>query len=302
MRPRRSLSVFVFSALLVSFLAPAPLRGQETPPTLPKTPQAGVMAAVAEEFPGGGLDGYLLYLPRSFDRDPNRKWPVVMFLQGGLAVGGPLEIIANWGIPKLLHEGVTEESELHDLLFDEIIFVAPHLTAEGRLGHSFYRNAPAIETIFDHLIDKYRADPDRISMTGLSRGGHGTWGLASRLAHRLSAAAPIGGNTSGITSHTALAQLPLWILHNSRDRVVSPEGALHAAHWIEKISGENFLRLDSFDPRGSGFMDAKRIYTAVDSESHDAWRPTYSRVEFYRWLLQHRRAPLPIPERRKMKL
>ena len=296
-RSRFCLVLLAFFSVVVT-----PLSAQPNVPSLPVEPKPGVLAAIAEDFPGGGLDGYLLYLPRSFAEDPTRQWPVIMFLQGGLAVGGELPVIANWGIPKLLHEGAAEEGELHSLLFDEIIFVAPHLTAEGRQGHSFYRNAPAIESIFDHLIENYRADPDRISLTGLSRGGHGTWGLASRLGHRLSAAAPIGGNTSGITSHTALAKLPLWILHNSRDRVVSAEGAMRAAAWIEQISGESFLWLDSFDPNGSGFMDAKRVFTAVDSESHDAWRPTYSRVEFYRWMLQHRREPLPIPERQKMKL
>ena len=47
--------------------------------------------------------------------------------------------------------------------------------------------------ILDETLARYRVDPDRVYLTGLSYGGFGTWYLASRHPQRFAAIAPIIG-------------------------------------------------------------------------------------------------------------
>lgn len=67
-------------------------------------------------------------------------------------------------------------------------------------------------TMVDEVLDEYRADPDRVYLTGLSYGGYGSFTLAAAHAERWAAVAPICGDANAtIATRLAAVQMPLWI-------------------------------------------------------------------------------------------
>ena len=70
------------------------------------------------------MDGYMLYLPRNYQSD--RSYPVIIFLQGGKGVGGPVQQVVSWGLPKLL---IDEQLKFKGsyLMQDSFIVVCPHM-------------------------------------------------------------------------------------------------------------------------------------------------------------------------------
>ena len=76
----------------------------------------------------------------------------------------------------MLKEPETIDKDLRKLITDTFVVIMPHIE-EGQ----FYNNEKAIQTIIKEVASDHNIDTKRIYLTGLSRGGHGTWGLASRI-------------------------------------------------------------------------------------------------------------------------
>jgi len=62
---------------------------------------------------------------------------------------------------------------------------------------------------------------NRIYLTRLGRGGHGTWGLADRMPEYFAAIAPICDGNSDITDAKKLKDLPKRITHNTGNQIVN---------------------------------------------------------------------------------
>ncbi|HET9920511.1 MAG TPA: prolyl oligopeptidase family serine peptidase [Ktedonobacteraceae bacterium] len=200
---------------------------------------------------------YLLYLPKEYDPQQTRRWPLVLFLHGAGERGQNLHLVAHHGPPKLVEEG-------HDFPF---ILVSPQCPAKGWWASK--STAHALAALLDDIEHNYAVDPDRVYVTGLSMGGYGTWSLATSFPRRFAAIAPIcgGGNTADVC---VLRSVPVWAFHGAEDHVVP-------------------LR------EGQGMVDALRHcggdvrFTVYPGVEHDSWTQTYNNPEFYNWLLAQRR-------------
>ena len=262
---------------------PAELRRLITE-VLPPAPAAGSVTIVEGSLPVGGIDGYTVYHPRTYDEDPARRYPVLVHLQGGLAVGGDVVVGHHWGLPRRLLEEADGDEPWHRTVLDGFVIVLPHLTSG-----QFFDYEADIDAMLDQVVAEHRGDPARLYLTGLSRGGHGSWGLASRLAHRWAAVAPIGGDTEGVDDFAPLVELPLWVAHTARDRVVSVGDAREALGILETLGAEPFARFDSYEAADAGAVGRRHVFVSVDDTTHDAWTPTYARPAFFEWLLSHRK-------------
>jgi len=90
-------------------------------------------------------------------------------------------------------------------------------------------------SMVDATLREYRADPDRVYLTGLSYGGYGTWHLATTRPDRWAAIAPIcGGGNPGLAYRLAEVQMPIWIFQGGRDVVVKPAWSYPMANALEK--------------------------------------------------------------------
>merc|ERR1712232_1022865 len=110
-----------------------------------------------------------VYVPASYNaNDASKCYPVLLFLHGMGECGTNLNKVKVHGPPKMIENG-------KDFNF---IVVSPQLLG----GHW----DPALLTLLvDRIYSDYHADEKRLYVTGLSRGGTGTWELASVLSNRI---------------------------------------------------------------------------------------------------------------------
>ena len=196
---------------------------------------------------------FLRYLPSDYDVDPQRRWPLLVFLHGAGERGDDLEILKRHGPPKLIEQG-------REFPF---VIVSPQCPVNERW------NLYALEALIEQVVRDHRIDPDRVYLTGLSMGGFGVWGLALRHPERYAAVVPIcGGGEARYAA--ALRDLPVWAFHGDLDPIVPLQRTQEMIDAIRAAGGSPWLT----------------IYPGV---AHDSWTPTYDNPEVFAWLLQHRR-------------
>ncbi|WP_091036534.1 alpha/beta fold hydrolase [Microbacterium oxydans] len=198
---------------------------------------------------------YLVHLPDDYDSDPGRLWPLVLFLHGAGERGSDLDLAAVHGPPRLADDG-------HEFPF---VLVTPQCGESSQ----WVAELSTLSGLVDEVVSTHRVDPARISVTGLSMGGFGTWSLAVRYPERFAAIAPICGGL-WMQSAEPIRHLPVWAFHGDADDVV-PISA------TEEITTE--LRS----------LDADVRFTRYAGVGHDSWTETYDNPELYDWLLSHRR-------------
>ncbi len=196
---------------------------------------------------------YLLYLPDEYSTDTSQKWPLVIFLHGSGESGDDLAKVKVHGPPKLVDQGKKFP----------FILVSPQ--APPRTGWK----VEILKSMLDNLKKKYRVDPDRVYLTGLSMGGYGTWNFASKYPDEFAAIAPIcgGGNPAEVWK---LRHMPVWCFHGAKDNVVPPAAS-------EKMVDE----LKKYNP-------AVR-FTLYPEANHNSWDTTYNNESLYAWLLEQKR-------------
>lgn len=196
--------------------------------------------------------GYLLYLPKDYEKQAS--WPLMLFLHGAGERGDNLEIVKKHGPPKLIAAG-------KDFPF---IVVSPQCP-KGKWWEPI-----ELVALLDEIGGKYKVDPNRIYVTGLSMGGFGSWRLAAYAPERLAAIAPIcGGGETYWTKE--FVHLPVWAFHGAKDTGVPLERSQAMVDALKKNGG---------DPKLTVYPEA----------GHDSWTATYDNPEFYEWLLAQKRA------------
>jgi len=159
-----------------------------------------------------GSMGYLLYTPSNAQPD----MPLIVYLHGGHGKGSDLSVFINTdGFPQYLADGLLGEIPAYVLI--------PQLPADQR-GWK-----PAAETLIqliEQVCEKNSIDRSRISLTGHSMGGTGTWDLALMYPDVFSRIAPMSGSV-GTTPETLaiLANTPVWAFVGEDDVVVKPESS-----------------------------------------------------------------------------
>lgn len=197
----------------------------------------------------------LLYLPADYGREPERRWPLILFLHGAGERGKAIELVATQGLPKRLAEGVS----------------LPFIVVSPQCPEGVRWTTPPLAKLLDEIERDHAVDPDRVYVTGMSMGGAGTWSMAATYPSRFAAIAPVCGR-GDVSTARAIAHLPAWVFHGARDDTVP----LRASE--EMVDA---LRACGAEPRFTVYPDA----------GHDSWTATYENPELYAWLLEHRRPP-----------
>jgi predicted peptidase len=210
-----------------------------------------------------GLD-YLLYLPQEYGADAEKGWPLILFLHGMGERGDDLELVKKHGPPKML-----DGQDIADTIWStEFVVVSPQCPVD-----SFWpAQTAALSALLDEIVESYAVDTNRVYLTGLSMGGYGTWHLAVEYPGRFAAIAPICGGGMFYTGMPdkvgAIANVPAWVFHGARDRVVGVAESADLVYALQNVGA---------DVRFTIYPDAE----------HDSWTRTYANPDLYEWFLEH---------------
>lgn len=209
-----------------------------------------------------------------------RPLPVVLFLHGSGERGDDGQRQTTAGL------GPYVRSRAHD--FPALVVFPQSPQARSWENGVADMAMAALET----ATDAFEGDPRRTSLTGMSRGGYGTWSLALRTPQRFAALAPVCGGITPpgtrpdlerldvptvqaaddpfVAAARRLRHIPSWIFHGARDDVIPPQQSrrMYAA-----------LRAVGADVRYTEFPDA----------DHNSWNSAYAMPALWDWLLTQRR-------------
>ncbi len=237
------------------------------------------------EINGKALDAYWLYLPRNYD--PAKKWPVILFLQGGAVINPSPESVNNDGPVKFAKMDIAAGKEV-SVVADSFIIVNPHMRIMPESKRQWYHQSDELNTFINGIVSKYGGDPKRVYLTGLSMGGHGSWGFAKKYPNTFAAVAPIAGRVSCKSNCDKLRDLPIWLFHNDGDPQVTYDYAVNASNYFKEEMNLEFTTTTDF-PNDSNILSSDRIFTTFNSDSHDAWNKTYRSPLLYEWFLRRQR-------------
>jgi predicted peptidase len=270
----------------------------------------------------GSRREYFVYLPADYERFPDKKWPVILFLHGNGERGdglADLDYVLRHGP---LMEAWIQRRELPFIiispqlpLFGESEAIAgrasesrPERLAKGTPARNYgfpsdlpiqrtnadgfpagwysrhdpYPNLKELPAGWDRIDEeligmvdvvreKFRADPVRIYLSGISMGGFGAFHLAAKYPDRWAAVATVVA-TGRLEDAPKLAEsrLPIWMFGGGKDRTVKPHWLYEMARALEQ-AGHPALR-----------------FTIHEDMDHDAWKRVYEGEDLFSWLLRYR--------------
>jgi len=132
----------------------------------------------------------------------------------------------------------------------------------------------ALHELLADVRSRYGTDPNRVYLTGLSMGGHGTWGMLAAYPEEFAAAVPCcgGGDTAAAPD---FADVPIWAFHGRRDQFVPVQESRDMVAALQ-------------DAQGSGAAHPVK-YTEYPWENHACWELAYRDKELFPWMFsQHR--------------
>jgi predicted peptidase len=234
---------------------------------------------------------YYEYLPEGYTTSAsNTKYPLMIFLHGGLELGndstelykilkhGPLKHVSAGNFPA----SFTVNGQTY-----KFIIIAPQFTTSE---NSF---PDEIDNIIEYAKRNYKVDASRIYLTGLSVGAGMAWnyvGKNSNYARKIAAMVPIGSYlqeakdefriNNGKAQIIASSNLPMWCTHNDGDDICPLSWEVNAINLVK-----------SFNPS----MRPQPKLTVFNAWGHEGWTQTYdpnfkeNNMNIYEWMLQYHR-------------
>jgi len=228
--------------------------------------------------------GFVEYLPTDYNDDPNKLFPVIIHLSGHGERGngtsdlnkvtrnGPLNLIKNGNWPVLNKNG--------DPPAENFIIIGPQSSG------GFY-NATRQSQLIEYVLDRYRADPNRIYALGLSAGGYGVWGVVGNYPDVIAAGIAICGSGRAVERFACdWKDVPVWAFHGDNDNQVGISGSTRPVNAVNSCNPPP-------DPRAK--------LTVYPGAGHNVWTRTYNLngmgterndydlfdISIYDWLLQY---------------
>lgn len=203
---------------------------------------------------------YAIFLPKAYDADPERKWPMLLFLHGSGECGD---------------DGVKQTSIGLPLVIQQRCQSFPFICIMPQAHTKWFADEDevAVWQMLEATVAEYRVDLDRISITGLSMGGFATWDFIAKRPDVFAAAIPICG-VGDPRFVTNARNMPIWAFHGADDPLVPVSGSRDAIQALKDTGG---------DPK----------YTEYSDGRHDVWNRVYNSDDVFEWLLASKKRPPP---------
>lgn len=197
---------------------------------------------------------YQLILPEKYAEEPEKQWPLIVYLHGSNRRGSDIHVFDNYGFAQAMQS-------LDDFGF---IVVTPQCPNHS----SWIIEQEQIMAIYRHILASYRVDRNRVYLTGYSMGGNGAWNLATRYPELFASVVPISGwyRTDKVE---LLKDIPIWNFHGEEDDIIPIQKSEEIVMALMNVGGQV-------------------KFTRYPGMGHKVMEITYSNPELYAWLLAHR--------------
>lgn len=138
---------------------------------------------------------FLLQLPENYHK-AKEPLPMLVYLHGSYAMGKNNSIKTLRGMGPSLKR-VSE---------NDMILLSP-LSPRG--GRWMYENQSVCVELIRRVGAKVNADPERVYLTGMSAGGHGTWEVATHFPKGFAAIAPLWSFSVSPDQAVAVLDMPV---------------------------------------------------------------------------------------------
>jgi len=198
--------------------------------------------------------GFVLTAPDDLDVS-KENLPLIVFLHGAGERGTDPELVCIHGIPKLFSANCLHKSQ-------RVVTLSPQCP-----DSLVWNNVVlAVKELIDSVMADYKIDHNKVSITGLSMGGFGTWEMILTYPHFFSCAAPVcGGGMSWRCDN--IAHLPIKAFHGSADDVVPPVCSEMMVDAVNSCGGNATL-------------------TLFEGVKHNSWVKAYEETELVTWLVE----------------
>ena len=221
---------------------------------------------------------YRILMPENFD--PNKKYPVVIFLHGSGERGSDNQAQLTHGGNLFLKPEVRKK-------FPAIVIfpqcpkniswanVARKPDLQGKSKIEFQKGGKptppmgALLGMINDLLKKPYVEKRQMYIGGLSMGGMGTYEVLRRKPKIFAAAFAICGGDN-IANVRKYKKVPLWIFHGGKDDVVSFKYSKAIADQL-KIIGKEVK------------------YTLYQDAGHNSWDPAFAEPQLLPWLFSHQK-------------
>lgn len=183
------------------------------------------------------------------------KLPLVIFLHGAGERGCDPEKLFVHGPCKYIRAGRKIPA----------VVVAPQCPD----GFVWNQLTVELKELIDFVCCEYSIDMERVSITGISMGGYGTWEMGMSYPGFFSALGPVcGGGISWRVS--VIGKTPVWAIHGDADTVVPPVNSIELCQRLKSAGGEVEL-------------------TLLHGVGHNSWEFAYERTTLIDWLISKKR-------------
>jgi len=218
---------------------------------------------------------YQVYVPADYATKPS--WPAILFLHGAGERGDDGLLQTNVGLAPAIRQNPSRYPAI--VVFPQVPRDSQWVGTPGDMAVA----------ALQQTMREFHVDRNRVYLTGLSMGGHGTWYVAYQHPELFAAVVPIcgwvrefpqfRGSVPAVPGDSAavmpnlvqrLGKTPIWIFHWGVDQVVNVNGSREPAAAL-KAAG------------------ADVHYTELLGLNHNSWDAAYASDEFRNWLFAQQR-------------
>jgi predicted peptidase len=214
---------------------------------------------------------YRLLMP--LDYDPNKQYPVHLFLHGagerGSDNSSQLTYVDNLFLKKENREKYKSWVILPQCPNDDRW---PSLSSDNEWNNNFEKKTTKpnkslglVMKLMDTFIERKQVNKRKVYVSGLSMGGIGTFEILYRRPDMFAAATPICGNGIAAFAKRYANKVSVWIFHGSDDKVVQPKHSLKMAKAIIASGGSPNM-------------------TLYENIGHDSWNNAFAEPNFLKWI------------------
>ena len=212
-------------------------------------------------------------LPMPLDYDPNKQYPVHLFLHGagerGSDNSSQLTYVDNLFLKKENREQYKSWVILPQCPTNDRW---PSLSSDNEWNNNFYNKTTSpnkslrlVMELMDRFIEKKQVNKQKVYVSGLSMGRMGTFEILYRRAKMFAAATPICGNGIAAYAKRYANKVSVWIFNGSDDKVVQPKHSLKMAKAIIASGGSPKM-------------------TLYENVGHDSWNNAFVESNFLKWI------------------